>query len=225
MAAAPGAAPPAPRRFRVRLHPRLRLAGTLALGAYLVALVAIEISRSAGAGPHIGDLASTPSGVAAGRVWQLLTSGLLVAGVPALQLALMVPLVAVTMALLGPATFWAAALAGHIGSTLIAYAGVGALWLVDPSTVADVVVDPDYGVSCVWSAALGALLATPTAPRPLRRLGVAGGIMIVLFVPFASDLAGVEHVLAFALGALVATRASRAAPPVRRGNLSHPTGA
>ena len=55
--------------------------------------------------------------------------------------------------------------------TLLAYAGIGALWLTSRETVQSVVDQPDYGVSAVWLAVLGALLADSLGPvqSPGRR--------------------------------------------------------
>lgn len=184
-------------------HRPLARAGAAAAGAYLLLVAALEIARADGIGPSVADIASSPAGVAAGRLWELLSSGLLVAGDPVVQLVAMAPVVALVVALLGPGTFWRAAFAGHVVATLLAYAGVGVLWVVARADVDSVVDAPDYGVSCVWAAALGALLAG-TLRRPwVRWLGVAATAAFAVLVPFSRDLAGIEHLLAFALGAAV----------------------
>jgi hypothetical protein len=181
-------------------HPALpSRAGAVAAAAYVGGVAVLEVAR----GLRPGDLASSPSGVAAGRVWQLVTSGLVVAGDPVVQLPAVALVIAVVVAMYGPGAFWRAALAGHIGATLVVYAGVGVLWLVWRSQVDTVLDAPDYGISCVWAGAAGALVAGPTRSRALRRLGIAAAAAFVVTAPFASDLAGAEHVVAFAMGALV----------------------
>ncbi|HEU4978599.1 MAG TPA: hypothetical protein VFT42_06875, partial [Solirubrobacteraceae bacterium] len=104
--------------------------GAAAAAAWLLCVIAIEISRAASGGPTVHDLAATPAGVAAGKVWQLLSSGLLVSGVPVGQLIGAAVVVAVAIRLLGASRFWATALVAHIGSAVLVYAGVGLLWLL-----------------------------------------------------------------------------------------------
>ncbi|MDQ1702581.1 MAG: hypothetical protein QOF57_1833, partial [Frankiaceae bacterium] len=158
-------------------------AGGIAAAAYVAAVAALEIAR--GLGP--GDLASSPNGVAAGHVWQLVTSGLVVAGDPLVQLPAVALLIAAVIVAFGPGAFWRAALAGHIGATLIVYAGVGLLWLLWRSQVDPVLDAPDYGISCVWAGAAGALVAGPTRVRLLRWAGIAAAVAFVVTAPFAPD--------------------------------------
>lgn len=197
-----------------------RRAGTAAAVAYLLAVVAIEAARAGGVGPSAQDLASSPAGVAAGRVWELFTSGLVVAGDPVVQLAAAAPVVALVVLVLGPAVFWRAALAGHVGATLVAYAGIGVWWLLAGSDVDAVIDAPDYGISAVWAAALGALLAgTRQRSGVVRWLAVGATAVFVVLIPFSRDLAGVEHLLAFALGAAATAWAGRSGS-VRSGSVS-----
>lgn len=187
-----------------------RRAGTVAAAAYLLVVGAIEVARAGGLGPSAPDLASSPAGVAAGRVWELFTSGLVVAGDPVVQLAAAAPVVALVVLLLGPAVFWRAALAGHVGATLVAYAGIGVWWLLAAGDVDAVIDAPDYGISAVWAAALGALLVgTRRRPGVVRWLAVGATAVFVVLIGFAPDLAGVEHLLAFGLGAAVTLWAGR----------------
>jgi hypothetical protein len=182
--------------------------------AYVVAVAIVELARSAYGHPRAADLGSSPAGVAAGRVWELLTSGFVVAGEPLAQLAGLALVAAVVVQRLGAGAFWRAALAGHFGSALLAYAGVGVLWLVSSDAVTDVIHAPDYGVSCVFAGAVGALAGAALMRR--RRLDVAlavsGAVVFCVQIPFAPGLAGVEHLLAFTLGGVVAwsTAPSRA---------------
>src|SRR5690242_5276623 len=126
-------------------------AGVVAAIGWLAASLALTV---AGADPHA--FASTASGVAHGRLWTLLTSGLPVSQYPYAELAGCALAVAVALALLGGVRFWIVALASHVGSALVVYAGIGAIWLVAPHVVADIAVEPDYGISAVWLGTIGA---------------------------------------------------------------------
>ena len=192
----------------------LRSAGAVAALAYAGTVALVEAARPAGLGS--GDLASSPARLAAGHVWELLTSGLVTTGHPVLQLVAVAPVAALAIAWLGPLAFWRAALAGHVGATLVVYAGVGLLWLLSPADVDPVVRAPDYGISCVWAGALGALVAGSLRLSPALWVVILAGVACVTWLPFWGELAGVEHVVAFALGALVTARAGCRAPRLRR---------
>jgi hypothetical protein len=102
-----------------------------------------------------------------------------------------------------------------VGSTLAAYAIVGVLLVADPGSVRDLVGAPDYGISCVYAGALGALVvAGARHGRAVALLGLAGGAlgMVPLLDPGLVTAAGtlklapLEHAWAFLLGALVTAR-------------------
>lgn len=157
-------------------------------------------------------LASSPQGVVRGEWWGLLTSGLVVAGDPAFE----IPATALAVGMLirwgGAATFWRAAIAGHVGSTLLAYGGLAALWFVARGDVDLGVLDaPDYGISCVWAASVGALLGLHRHRVHPGRLLVtlSSGAIFFLWVGLKPDLVGVEHLLALALGISMGFRAAR----------------
>jgi hypothetical protein len=158
----------------------------------------------------VHDLASSPAAVASGRLWSLVTSGLLVTRDPIVQLAAAALLTVAAIQALGPATFWLAAAAGHLGSALLAYAGIGLLWLVGRADVDSVAGAPDFGISCVVIGVLGALTVAASGRRPAawRTLAVAAGVAICAVIP-PFGLAAVEHALAFALGAAAAAAATR----------------
>lgn len=171
----------------------------------MVAVAVLETLRHTTTWPRVTDLASTPAGVAAGHVWPLLTSGLVVAGAPLAQLVGLGVTVLVVIQLLGAGAFWMAAGAAHLGSAVLAYAGIGILWLVQRSDVDGVVDAPDYGISCVWAGAIGALVAAGLGSGRVRERALAVAAIGLFYVVFGASggLAGVEHVLAFALGAAV----------------------
>jgi hypothetical protein len=183
---------------------RIRAFGAGLAGGYLLLVAVLAVLRRASGWPDPQALASSPADLATGHVWSLITSGLVVAGEPTVQLAATALTVALVIQLLGASAFWAAALAAHVGSAVIAYAGVGVLWLVAGADVDALVEAPDYGISCVWAGAAGALAAAAFRRRSARvrvLAPVAIGAGVGIVAP-AAGLAGVEHGLAFALGAL-----------------------
>jgi hypothetical protein len=190
------------RRWRARV-------GVAGAVTYLGLVTVVELARDAGGGPDPRDLASSPAGVSSGHLWRLLTSGFVVAGDPVVQLAGTSIAVVAALVLLGPGLFWRAAFAGHVLATVIAYAGVGLLWLVARGDVDAVIDAPDYGISCVWAGTLGVLAAAGMRcpSRPVV-LGAAVGTVAVFaaVIPPSHDLAGVEHALAFGLGSVLGAR-------------------
>ena len=129
--------------------------------------------------------------VAHGQVWLLLTSALAAQGPLAhLQVALTAACAALVIDRLGAAAWWRAALAGHVGSALIVYA------LIVLAGAHEAASTPDYGVSCVFGASLGALLTV--RERPATLLAVAG---MLALVPLSLSWLGLEHLVAVALGA------------------------
>jgi hypothetical protein len=184
--------------------------GGRAAVAWLGAVAALEATRRAAGWPAVQDLASSPAEVARGRVWSLLTSALLVTRDPIVQLVAAALLTVAAMQALGPATFWLAAAAGHVGSALLAYAGIGLLRLIGRADVDSVVHAPDFGISCVVIGVLGALTVAASGRRSpgWRMLAIAAGVALWAVIP-PFGLAAVEHALAFALGAVAAVAATR----------------
>ena len=110
---------------------------------------------------------------------------------PFVQVGLAAAVAALAINRLGAAAWWRAALAGHIGSALIAYALIG---LAGAERAA---ATPDYGVSCVLGASLGALLTVRGKPR------VVGIVGTLALAPLSFSWIGLEHPLSIALGAAV----------------------
>ena len=185
-----------------------RSVGVASIAAYIAAVGACEITRRTAGFPEPSDVALSPAALAAGKVWLLLTSAFLVSGPPLAELAGLTLAAVLLVRRAGPAAFWRAAIAGHVIATLVAYAGVGVLWLADRATVVAVVHDRDFGVSGVWLGVLGALFAVTwrSLRADLHRAGdrilafacvTAPAIGTIFFPP----LSGAEHALAFAAGA------------------------
>jgi len=183
------------------------LIGPASVVAYLAALAVVQATGE----PDRRTLASSPGEIADGEAWLLLTSGLVIDGLPWLQLAVLALVLAVALERLGALRLWTVALAAHIGAALIAYAGIGVLWLVDRGLVESVVDEPDYGVSVVLAGELGAL-----AVAGGRRMALFVGAFVLagigIGVSDSSLLANVEHLLGFVLGALTMLALERRVP-------------
>jgi hypothetical protein len=149
------------------------------------------------------DIDSNADAVADGHVLDLLTSGLAVDGsLVAWQIGLGALAAALVIRREGPVVWWLAALAGHVGSALITYALIGVATALGSASADASSDDPDYGISAVLAATLGALSASGV--RAGDRLIVAVGIVaFVALLPFSIGWVDIEHPLAFGLGAAV----------------------
>jgi membrane associated rhomboid family serine protease len=161
--------------------------------------------------PSAQAVALTPDLLARGKVWLLATSAFLVDSETLLGASLSLLALAVCVAYLrGSRLFLSAALAGHVGSTLIVYAGLGIIQLARVGGLQALVDQSDYGTSCVWTGALG---AAAVQARQDRRRGIRiavplAAVLAVGALTGSSDgLALPEHLVAFVLGALVVVAA------------------
>jgi hypothetical protein len=152
--------------------------------------------------PDWETLASSPNEIAQGKVWLLLTSGLVIDGLPWLQWLALAVVLGAALVVLGTARLWIVALAAHVGATLIAYVGVLVLWLVDSDSVVGTAGQADYGISVVIAGELGALAAVG-GRRIALLVGAAALIVFGIGLADSSALANAEHLLGFVVGALV----------------------
>ena len=186
--------------------------GAVSVAAWLVAVAAIVFVRAVDpGGVSVRALASSPDALATGRVWTLVTSGFIVSGPPVPQLVMTAIVAVAVVRLAGPAVWWISAIAGHFGATVIAYAGIAAVYVVEPATAEGVVHAPDYGISAVWAATTGTLLLLLHRAGAHPRLTAACTFALlgafVTLVGVDGELADVEHLLAFVIGmAVVAVR-------------------
>jgi hypothetical protein len=194
----------------------LARAGVIAAGCWLAAGAVLTVSQRRYGWPEVSALASTASGVAHGRVWSLLTSMLLVGRYPFAELFGCALTVLAALWLLDGLSFWIVALAAHVGSAVLVYAGIGVVWVVSADAASDLAAEPDYGISAVWFGALGAI-AVVLHRRGFRRTGVivaaAAVAASVALVAVSDELPFAEHLVALAIGA--ATARSLAAAPTR----------
>ena len=124
----------------------------------------------------------------------------------------------------GPRVWWVAALVGHVVSALLAYASIGVAIALGSDSADRVADDWDFGVSCVLAAQTGVLFADalgrvrarradpPPAggrarPVDLALLVITSGALVVWLATISWY--GVEHPLAFALGAAILVAARR----------------
>ncbi len=151
-------------------------------------------------------LASSPDQLAEGHVWLLATSGIVLEG-PLVAGMLGFAALAVTALLVcPPRVLFLSALLGHVCSTVLAYLGLGLVRVFEPEAFRFFVTAPDYGVSAIAAAWLGAVAAITWT----RRRGRAGRLFTVIFVVAVTafgwslrrDLNALdsEHVIAFAIG-------------------------
>ena len=183
------------------------------LAALYVASVAIVTALHAATGlPAAASLALTPDRLAHGGLWELVTSAFLVAGPPVSQLVVLAVLALVLIQRHGARTFWTVAIVAHVGSTLVTYAGVGLLSLAHVRAVEPLLDQADYGISCVWAGALGAVVVDELAAGGRTRrvaIAVAAAALLSMLSAVSSGLALPEHVLAFLIGAALVLRSAR----------------
>lgn len=181
--------------------------------AWLAAVTTIHVL---GLSVTPSDVGSSPDALVAGHVWRLLGSSLIVDDdLPLAQIALLAFATAVVIVRYGPAVWWAAALLGHVGSALIAYALIGVAIALGSGSAERTSDDWDYGISCVFAAQLGVLFAGALRRRREGRGDALDVAAIVgsagAFVVFLVDIGwyGTEHLFAFALGCAVVALSDR----------------
>lgn len=202
----------------------------MAAVGFLCTVVVFETLRHVAGISTQAELAASPAAISQGKLWLLVTSALLVNGPSLLELPGLFVAVALLIRRHGAVSFWRVAPVAHVGSTLIAYAGIGLLWLTDRASANGPAHRLDYGISGIWLGVLGALFAGSwlafcrheSTSLGWLILGVCLGAAAGGFF-FFSLLLGTEHLLAFALGAVVfvaSDSTSRGRRRAARGRLS-----
>ena len=167
----------------------------------------------------VGPFAATAARVAAGQLWLLFSSGLVVDRPVTIGLIAFGLIASVTLWVCGARTFWVAAIAGHVGSTLLVYAIIGLSRLTDPHLFSAAVASPDFGVSAMqgaWGGALTARAGLACGRRFVQRAATVAGVCVLggvawLLHPDPSILT-FEHLFAFAIGSAIVWFALRRAP-------------
>ena len=176
----------------------------------VVVLVAVVSSLTAlqrvGAVP-LASFASSPREVADGRVWLLVTNGVVAADPLVWSLLSFCGLAIAMLALCGWRVLWVAALLGQTVSTVLGYSIIGAARLADPGTFQRLVSAPDYGVSAISAAWLGAIAAVAwrTRRESLARAAIVIGCVLAGVLAWfvrgrGLDVLDSEHFVAFAIG-------------------------
>jgi hypothetical protein len=170
---------------------------------------------------QIGALASSPNKIVHGKLWSLLTSGLVVQQPLLISLLCLAALAGLAVVVCGPRLLWITAATGHICSTLGAYSALAMLRALRPHAFSALLARPDYGVSAISAAWLGALAATGWQWRDQTRRGklsivlaVAATALFAFMLRRGLTILDSDHVFAFAIGVVLAAvrpRAHRAA--------------
>jgi hypothetical protein len=179
------------------------------LGLFLLVVTGLTVAAARVPGVEVA-LAASARDVLRGQVWRLLTSGLIAERPVAASVVSFGLLASLTLVLCGRRTLWLSALAGNVGSALLAYLAIGAIRLAEPGSMAAEWRARDFGVSAISAAWLGAISATgwrarrsATARGAIASSCLGIGIFAYILHPGITLLAS-EHVTAFAIGALVA---------------------
>ena len=168
----------------------------------------------------IDEVAASPDQLASGKVWLLFSSGLLVQKPLALSLISFAALGLLTLRLCGGFVLSVTALLGHVSSTLVAYGVLAVIRDISPETFHGIWTAPDYGVSAIAAAWLGAVASVLWRRR---RPTVAGRAPVVFFCLAVAavgwlvrghlNVLDTEHVIAFGIGVAVSGRVVAVATP------------
>lgn len=177
-----------------------------------LAVAGASVTKAVGVLP-VSAIAASPRAIAEGKFWLLVSSGLVVDHPVGASLVFFFALAVLALRVCGRGVFWRAAWTGHIIATLIVYAAIGVVRLINPGALAGTMGAVDYGVSAICAAWLGAVAAAAWRRRDGTAIGRAAIALSCLSVgAFAYSLRpeltvlSAEHVLAFAIGILAALR-------------------
>jgi len=184
------------------------------LTTFVVVVSGMTGAERAGLVPLSG-LAESPHAIAQARIWLLVTSALLVQAPYFWSVLTFGLLGALGLAVCGGRVLWISALAGHIGSSLLVYALLEAVHTVEPHAFHGLQTAPDYGVSAISAAWLGAIASTSWRARDRTLRGRAAIVLAVLAMALFGwmlrrhlSFLDLEHVVAFAIGVNIAVQLS-----------------
>jgi len=151
-----------------------------------------------------------------GQWWRLATSGLIIQGPAVPQILAIAVLGGAGIYFGGSWLFWRTAILGHVVGTMVAYGAFSVLWLANHAAANRFLTNPDYGVSLIWCAALGAFaswswlgsrgeLRRPVHPVP----AILTGVVMVIVVTYSDPMAAVQHVVAYLVGLAIIATADR----------------
>ena len=180
-----------------------------ASGVLLVGVVTASTLAVRGHELLLSTVAASAAKISAGRLWLLPTSGLVVDRPVYVGLVAFGLLGFAALAICGTTVFWVSAAVGHVGSTLAAYAIIGASRQSDPDAFASAFARKDFGVSAMQGAWVGAVAATAwchagtnTRPRMLVAGGVCGLAGVAWWLHPDPSILTSEHLFAFLIGCL-----------------------
>jgi hypothetical protein len=165
----------------------------------------------------LSSLAASPREIADGRLWLLVSSGAIAANPLLWSLLSFSGLAFLTLGLCGWRILGLAAFAGQTCSTLLGYSIIGVARIADPGSFQRLVSAPDYGVSAISAAWLGAVAGVTWRKRGegIGSAGIVLGCVAVACLAWFVRGRGLnvldsEHVFAFAIG--IAAAGGRALP-------------
>jgi hypothetical protein len=148
--------------------------------------------------------------IAAGEIWLLPASALVVDRPVDVGLVAFGLLGVAALRICGAKVFWISAAAGHIGSTLVVYAIIGASRLADPHVFTSALVSQDFGVSAMQGAWVGAIAATAWTragadhrARAVAAAGVCAIAGLAWWLHPDPSILTTEHLFAFLIGCVV----------------------
>jgi hypothetical protein len=195
--------------------------GAAGLAAAVAVVSTLSALERVGVVP-LHALAATPRAVADGRVWLLVTNALVADNPVVASLLALVLLGTAALVLCGPRLALTAGAIGHVGSTVVVYLSFAIARAVVPGTFESLLEHPDFGVSAVLAAWLGAGSTVVWRAHPTRsaRTGVVATCLAAAAIGWTLDTdrtaLDADHVVAFAIGiALAAPVWSRAVAAVR----------
>lgn len=184
----------------------------LALAGLTGATTAVTVANRLGA-VDARTFASSPQQLADGRVWLLLTSAILADRPAAASILGFLVVGLAALALCGSRVLWVAALAGHVGSALAVYLGIGLIRHLSHGAWQGAIAYPDYGTSAMIAAWIGAIAFV--AWRHRLRAAAVGLVLVAAAIGWLCKgtltVLDSEHAFALAIG--VAT--ARLAPALR----------
>jgi hypothetical protein len=192
-----------PTRSRINVRGFGHASTLFAWLALVIALTVATASRSL----RVDALASSPHKIEQGKVWFLLTSGLIVQRPVAISLASFIALAGLVLVVCGARLLWIVGVVGHAGSTVLAYGALATVRAFDPQSFQSLLSHPDYGASAISAAWLGAIAAAGWCQRGRTIRGrIAIGLAVLAIAAFAYMLRGgvnildSDHVFGFTIG-------------------------
>jgi hypothetical protein len=185
------------------------------VAAFIAGVSALTVAQLAGLVSQ-SDLASSPHQISEGKIWLLITNGLVVQRPIVLSLASFAALAFVALVVCGPQVLWYSAVLGHICSTLALYTLLDGVRLVQPHAFGPLIGGPDYGVSAISAAWLGAIAATAWRRRgnsfEARAQIVLSCAAIAAFAWMVKrhlNILDTDHAIAFGIGIAMTTERAR----------------